>query len=87
MCEAGDILGLIDGEVVEIGHGVVSVALSLTDRLLGVGAVLVTVVPGPQAPATLGDLVSTHVRTRAPFTDVVVYPVDGDAPPLLVGVE
>jgi dihydroxyacetone kinase-like predicted kinase len=87
ICEAGDVLGLIDGEVVEIGHGLVSVALSLTDRLLGVGAELLTVVAGPDAPAGLGDLVRSHARSRAPLTEVVIYPAAGSAPPLLIGVE
>ena len=87
ICEAGDILGLIDGEVVEIGHGLVSVALALTDRLLGVGAELLTVVPGPDAPSSMGELMRSHVRARAPFTEVVVYPAGADAPPLVIGVE
>ena len=43
-------LGLIDGEVVEIGHGVARVAFALVDRLLGVGAELMTVLVGADAP-------------------------------------
>src|SRR5439155_25561343 len=38
ICQPGDVLGLIDGEVVEIGRGLLAVAFNLVDRLLGVGA-------------------------------------------------
>ena len=50
VCQPGDVLGLIDGEVVEIGRGLVSVAFSLVDRLLGVGVELMTVLVGSGAP-------------------------------------
>ena len=36
-CQPGDVLGLIDGEVVEIGRRWSSVAVAIIDRLLGVG--------------------------------------------------
>jgi dihydroxyacetone kinase-like predicted kinase len=87
ICEAGDVLGLIDGEVVEIGHGLLSVALALTDRLLGVGAELLTVVVGREAPAGLGDLVTAHVRERAPFTEVAVYAGGQSEHPVIIGIE
>ena len=46
ICQPGDVLGLIDGEVVEIGRGMLAVAFALVDRLLGVGAELMTVLVG-----------------------------------------
>jgi DAK2 domain fusion protein YloV len=87
ICQAGDILGLIDGEVVEIGHGLVAVAFALTDRLLGVGAELMTILVGAGAPAGVGDVIAGHVHDRAPLTDVTVY--EGGQPdfPLIIGVE
>ena len=87
ICQAGDVLGFIDGEVVEIGHGVLSVVLSLTDRLLGVGAELLTVLVGAEAPNGIGDLVARHVRDRAPLTEVTVYPGGQPTYPVIIGVE
>ncbi|MFN2518092.1 MAG: DAK2 domain-containing protein [Jatrophihabitantaceae bacterium] len=86
-CQQGDVLGLIDGEVVEIGRGLVSVAFALVDRLLGVGVELMTVLVGGGAPDGVGELLARHVQDRAPFTDVVVY--SGGQPdfPLIIGVE
>jgi uncharacterized protein len=87
ICQEGDVLGLIDGEVVEIGRGLVSVALTLVDRLLGVGAELMTVLVGGGAPAGVGELLAGHVRQRAPFTDVSVYLGGQPDYPLIIGVE
>jgi fatty acid kinase len=87
VCQAGDILGLIDGEVVEIGRGMVSVAFTLVDRLLGIGAELITVLVGGGAPAGVGDLLIEHVRRRAPFTDVSVYLGGQPDYPLIIGIE
>ncbi len=70
ICEAGDVLGLIDGDVVEIGRGIVPMAFSLVTRLLGVGAELMTLLVGAAAPPGLGDLVAGHARKLAPLTDV-----------------
>jgi hypothetical protein len=87
ICEPGDVLGLIDGEVVEIGRGMLAVAFNLVDRLLGVGAELMTILVGADAPNRAGALIEAHVRERAPFTDVSVY--DGGQPdhPVIIGVE
>jgi DAK2 domain fusion protein YloV len=87
ICEAGDVLGMIDGEVVEIGRGVVPVAFSLVARLLAVGAEVMTVLVGGDAPAGLGELVAGHVRERAPLTDVTVYLGGSTGCPLTIGVE
>jgi dihydroxyacetone kinase-like predicted kinase len=87
ICQEGDILGLIDGEVVEIGRGLVAVAFSLVDRLLGVGAELMTVLTGADAPAGLGELLIRHVRGRSPLTEVNVYPGGQPDYPVIIGVE
>ncbi|MBE7188456.1 MAG: DAK2 domain-containing protein [Jatrophihabitans endophyticus] len=87
VCEPGDVLGLIDGEVVEIGRGLLAVAFGLVDRLVGVGAELMTVLVGEGAPPRTGALIEAHVRGRAPLTDVTVY--EGGQPdhPVVIGVE
>lgn len=87
ICQPGDVLGLIDGEVVEIGRGLLSVAFGLVDRLLGVGAELMTVLVGADAPAGTGELIAAHVRERAPFTDVSVYQGGQPDHPVIIGVE
>jgi uncharacterized protein len=87
MCQEGDILGLIDGEVVEIGHGLVAVSLVLVDRLLGVGADLMTVLVGSGVPAGVGELLAGHVHERAPFTDVSIYVGGQPDYPVIIGVE
>jgi uncharacterized protein len=87
MCQEGDILGLIDGEVVEIGHGLVAVSLVLVDRLLGVGADLMTVLVGSGVPPGVGELLAGHVHERAPFTDVSIYVGGQPDYPVIIGVE
>ena len=87
ICQPGDVLGMIDGDVVEIGRGLLAVAFGLVDRLLGVGAELMTVLIGKDAPSRTGDLIEAHVRGRAALTDVSVY-VGGQADhPVIIGVE
>jgi dihydroxyacetone kinase-like predicted kinase len=72
---------------VEIGHGVVSVALALADRLLGVGAELLTVIVGAAAPAEVGELVAAHVREHGPLTEVSVYTGGQPDLPVIIGAE
>jgi uncharacterized protein len=85
--EAGDVLGLIDGEVVEIGASIRSVALALIDRLLGVGGELITVLVGRGADPGLVAELQAHISQAAPLIEVSVF--DGGQPhyPLLLGVE
>lgn len=87
ICEPGDVLGLIDGDVVEIGRGLVSVAFALIDRLLGVGAELITVLVGAGAGPGHGEVIAGHVRDRAPLTDVTVYAGGQLDQLLIIGVE
>jgi dihydroxyacetone kinase-like predicted kinase len=87
MCQPGDVLGLIDGEVIEIGRGLLAVAFNVVDRLLGVGAELMTVLVGADAPARAGELIEAHVRERAPLTDVTVYDGGQSEYPVIIGVE
>ncbi|MGI8678150.1 MAG: DAK2 domain-containing protein [Jatrophihabitans sp.] len=87
ICQPGDVLGLIDGEVVEIGRGLLAVAFGLVDRLLAVGAELMTVLVGAPAPNRAGELIEAHVRDRAPFTDVSVYQGGQADHPVIIGVE
>jgi fatty acid kinase len=87
ICAPGDILGLIDGEVIAIGQGLLAVAFNVVDRLLGVGAELITVLVGEDAPSRAGELIEAHVRTQAPLTDVAVYRGRRSDHPVIIGVE
>ena len=87
ICQPGDILGLIDGEVVEIGRGLLAVAFGVVDRLLGVGAELMTILVGADAPPRAGEFLDAHVRGRSPFTDVTVYHGGQRDHPVIIGVE
>jgi hypothetical protein len=87
VCQPGDVLGLIDGEVVDIGRGVLAVTLTVVDRLLGIGAELMTVLLGDDAPSGLGELVRRHVRDRTPLTEVTVYEIGLTSGPIVIGVE
>jgi fatty acid kinase len=87
ICQPGDVLGLIDGDVVEIGQGLLEVAVSLVDRLLGVGAELMTIIVGVDAPPRAGELLEAHVHDRSPFTDVTVYQGGQPEHPVIIGVE
>ena len=87
ICQEGDVLGLIDGEVVEIGRGLIAVVFAITDRLLGVGAELMTVLVGSEAPVGVGDMIGQHIHERAPLTEVSVYLGGQPKYPIIIGVE
>ena len=87
-CSAGDVLGLIDGEVVEIGADVGEVGISLVGRLVAAGGELVTVLsggdPGAEAAA---EAVRSYLRSRHPLVEVGVFVGGQPEFPLLIGVE
>jgi DAK2 domain fusion protein YloV len=87
ICRPGDVLGLIEGDVVLIGAEVEDVAQQLVDRMLAGGGELVTVVTGEQVSAEVGQHLASYVEKRHPTVDVVTY--DGGQPhyPVLLGVE
>jgi hypothetical protein len=72
-CRAGDVLGLVEGDVVEIGAAEIDVTGALLDRLLAVGGELLTVVVRGDDPAIEGAI-RTAVGTKAPFVELVIYP-------------
>lgn len=86
-CQVGDVLGIVDGDIVEIGDDVDAVTRRLIERLLASGGDLLTVVLGSDAPSTIRDGLASWVRKAHPLTDVVVH--DGGQPlwPVILGVE
>ncbi|NJQ15299.1 dihydroxyacetone kinase, partial [Streptomyces bohaiensis] len=86
ICQAGDVLGLIDSDVAVIGRDLPEVALTVVERMLAAGGELVTLVPGADAPSGLADRIEQRVRRASLAVDTVVYH-GHQASPLLIGVE
>ena len=87
-CRAGQVLGLVDADVVEVGDDLVEVAVAVATRMLAAGGELLTLVSGHSPGA--GELAeSVAMRMRRARHDVEVCVVDGGQPvhPLLFGVE
>ena len=87
ICQAGDTLGLIDGDVAVIGDDVTATARSVLDRMLSAGGELVTLVLGEDVPDALADDLREHVREGYLAVDTVVYRGGRQSAPLLIGVE
>jgi len=87
-CQAGDVLGLIDGEVVEIGSDVTEVGKYIIGRLVAAGGELVTVLAGSDVgSADAAAAVVEWLAAKHPMVDV--SSLYGGQPhyPLLIGVE
>ncbi|WP_406401254.1 DAK2 domain-containing protein [Streptomyces uncialis] len=95
ICQAGDVLGLIDGDVAVIGatpgpdatDTLVETAVTVLDRMLAAGGEMVTLVLGDEVPDRVADLLERHVRDAHLAVDTVVYRGGRHAALLLVGVE
>lgn len=87
ICEAGDVLGLIEGDVAVIDSDVTTAAETVLDRMLSAGGELVTLVLGDQAPQSIADHLETRVRESYLAVDTVVYRGGRQGALLLIGVE
>jgi DAK2 domain fusion protein YloV len=87
VCQEGDVLGLIDGDVAVIGGNLVETAAIVLDRMLAAGGEMVTLVLGAGAPPDLADRIEAHVRDGHLAVDTVVYEGGPRSCPLLIGVE
>src|SRR3954454_16114432 len=85
-CEPGDVLGVIEGDFVLVGHDLFEVARGVLERLLGGGGELVTLVAGVGS-AELARRCAAHLERTRPTVDVVVYDGGQQRYPVLVGVE
>jgi len=86
MVRAGDLLGLVEGEVVLVGSDPVEVAAGLAGRMLLSGGELVTVVAGAEAVPALAGQLGEHLVSAHPTVQVVVVE-GGQAAPFWLGVE
>ncbi|WP_086560333.1 DAK2 domain-containing protein [Streptomyces africanus] len=87
ICQAGDVLGLIDGDVAVIGSDVTATARSVLDRMLAAGGEMVTLVLGDEAPDTIAEHLEGRVREGYLAVDTVVYRGGRQGAVLLIGVE
>ncbi|MDX3383018.1 DAK2 domain-containing protein [Streptomyces niveiscabiei] len=87
ICQAGDVLGLVDGDVAVIGTDVTDTARGVLDRMLSAGGELVTLVLGDDAPDTIADQLQARVREAYLAVDTVVYRGGRQGSLLLIGVE
>ncbi len=87
ICQAGDVLGLVDGDVAVIGADVTVTARAVLDRMLAAGGELVTLVVGDEAPVSVADILEIHVRESYLAVDTVVYRGGRQGALLLIGVE
>ncbi|MCX5375617.1 DAK2 domain-containing protein [Streptomyces sp. NBC_00091] len=87
ICQAGDVLGLIDGDVAVIGAGLPETAEAVLERMLGSGGELVTLVLGPEVPDTLAARLEAYVQHAHLAVDTVTYRGGRWSAPLLIGVE
>ncbi|MEV7500287.1 DAK2 domain-containing protein [Streptomyces sp. NPDC093018] len=87
ICQAGDVLGLIDGDVAVIGADVTATAETVLDRMLQAGGELVTLVIGDEAPETVAAHLETRVRESYLAVDTAVYRGGHQGALLLIGVE
>ncbi|GAA1874308.1 DAK2 domain-containing protein [Actinomadura bangladeshensis] len=87
LCQPGDVLGLIEGDVATIGADVGEVARGVLDRMLSGGGELVTLIAGAHAPAGLAEALEEHLRRDHPDVEVGVYDGGQERYPLLIGVE
>ncbi len=86
-CAPGDVLGLIDGEVVLIAPDLSVGALWLASRMLTTGGELVTVLLGDGVADALADGLVAQLRREHPEVDVVVHRGARPGHPLELGVE
>ncbi|MEV2202611.1 DAK2 domain-containing protein [Streptomyces fradiae] len=87
VCQAGDVLGLIDGDVAVIGQDLAETAQGVLDRMLSGGGELVTLVLAADAPPALAARLERHVRQRYLAVDTCVHHGGRQHAPLLIGVE
>ncbi|MGO4602095.1 DAK2 domain-containing protein [Terrabacter sp. 2YAF2] len=86
-CQAGDVLGVVDGDVVIVGSDQLDVTREVVRRLLASGGELVTVVAGIDAPDGLMPAVAAEARRDQHGIEVSLIDGGQAVYPVLLGVE
>lgn len=86
-CQLGDVIGLVDGDIVVVHSDVVEAVQEILSGMLAIGGDLVTVVFGQDFSLEQRRELSSWISRGFPLVDVVT--IDGDQPlwPVIVGVE
>ncbi|GAA3197065.1 DAK2 domain-containing protein [Actinocorallia longicatena] len=87
ICQPGDVLGLIEGDVVMIGSQMSEVTRQVLARMLSGGGELVTLVTGVGVPSGLVAEVEGELRAQRPDVELTVYDGGQVLYPILLGVE
>ncbi|CDR06208.1 DAK2 domain-containing protein [Streptomyces iranensis] len=87
VCQAGDVLGMIDGDVAVIGSELAATAGTVLDRMLAAGGEMVTLVLGADLPDEVAERLERHVREGHFAVDTVVYRGGQPTAPLIIGIE
>ncbi len=86
-CSIGDVLGLVGGDIIEIGTDVQAVSRAILDRMLGVGGELVTIVSGVDVDGADVDALLDWLGGVHPGVEAV-HQIGGQPLwPLIIGVE
>jgi uncharacterized protein len=87
ICHAGDVLGMIEGDVVIIGTDPEQTAMDVVERMLHGGGELVTLISGQGADPALLRRLARRLRAGRPDVECVTYQGGQPEFPLLIGVE
>ncbi len=86
-CHPGDVLGVVDGEVVAVGQDLVVVGAAVVARLLAGGGELLTVIHGADGGPELAAAVAASAREGHRDLEVSIIEGRQATYPLLLGVE
>jgi fatty acid kinase len=86
-CRPGDVLGVVEGDVVEIGDSAIEVGWRVIGRLLPTGGELLTLVTGEGAEPTLATELADRARRAAEGLEVAILDGGQRRYVLLVGLE
>lgn len=87
LCRPGDVLGVVDGDILRIGSDLAEVAIETVELMLSAGAELATIVRGVDADDAMLAQVADRLGSAHPGVEFVTY--EGGQPlwPLIFGVE
>jgi hypothetical protein len=86
-CEPGDVLGIVDDDIVIVGSDLTKVGAAVGARLLSSGGELLTVLVGDGATLELGEAVAEAARRERREVESTVLHGGQQIYPLLLGVE
>jgi len=86
-CQVGDVLGLVEGDIVVIGSDVSDVTAEVIERLLSRGGELITLLLGEAAPVDVTTRLTGDIRKGHPGLDFEIIDAGQPLWPVIVGVE